>query len=183
MSAVSSEISVRCRTQSHGIKRADEWFPSGLLSIALKYGCRTVGLYEQHIVGLGAVALHTRRACGHAGYRQSLSLRALSEQAFDLASRHVTLDGIAAHHRGMASANRVGNAVAAADDARVLHMDRLHPEAVGAQMLDPRAAAASGGVEIDIDIRWLRGENRSRCDCGGERRDESPSVRHVVTSC
>jgi hypothetical protein len=52
----------------------------------------------------------------------------------------------------MTTAETIGNALAAAYDARIAHVYRLHPEATGAQMIQPRAAAASVGIEIDVDF-------------------------------
>ena len=50
-------------------------------------------------------------------------------------------------------------------DTRIAHGNRLHPEAVGAQMLDPRAAAASVGAVIDIQFRHCQ---RGRAHAGGD---------------
>jgi hypothetical protein len=65
----------------------------------------------------------------------------------------VPFEGVALDHRGMAAAELVGNSMTAADGARVVYLDWLHPEAAGAQVLDPRAAAASVGVQVDADFR------------------------------
>jgi hypothetical protein len=74
----------------------------------------------------------------------------------------MTLDGIAAHHRGVTAAQRVGYAVARAIAFRVFHVLGLHTEAVGAQMLDPRAAAASSRVLVDDHL--VCGVRAARCE-------------------
>jgi hypothetical protein len=61
-------------------------------------------------------------------------------------------------------------------DARIFHIDRLHPEAVCPQMLDPRTAAASSGALVDLHAGLCVGAAREQ----DERRSEvQQSVRKV----
>lgn len=142
---------------------------------------RAIGFHEHDGVGHGPVTLHPRRTARHPGYRQPARLRPLGEQAFDLAGGHMALDRVAVDHRGMAAAERVGDAVAGPVRFRIRDIDRLHTEAVGAQMLDPRAAAASGCVLVN-DHRVCR-IRAARCQQGRSRKyqDKLPSL-HVVHS-
>jgi hypothetical protein len=94
----------------------------------------------------------------------------------------MSLDRVAFHQRGMAAAKRLWNAVAAAINARVFNGDRLHTEAVGAQMVNPRAAATSRRFEIDFHGRRLRREAESWGCRGYERRREGSSGHHAITS-
>ena len=142
---------------------------------------RAIGFHEHDGVGHRPVTLHPRRTARHPGYRQPARLRPLGEQAFDLARGDMPFDRVAVDDRGVAAAERVGDAVAGPVRFRIRDIDRLHTEAVGAQMLDPRAAAASGGVLVNHHrLRGVRGagrqQSRSRQD-----QDKLPSL-HVVLS-
>lgn len=106
---------------------------------------------QQHVVAFGLAGFHSRRTLRHAGHGKADGSGPFGEQALDLARRHVSLDGITFHHRGVAATERIWNTVTAAHDAGVFYMYGLHPEAVGAQVVEPRAAAASTGVEVHVD--------------------------------
>src|SRR5262252_2227562 len=89
------------------------------------------------------------------------------------------LDRIALDHRGVASPETIRYFLAAAHDACIAHVVRLHTEAIGAQMIHPRAAAASVGIEVDVHVsRWRQGERATRNRCA-QRGEKQPSVRHL----
>lgn len=140
---------------------------------------RAIGFHEHDGVGHGPVTLHPRRTARHPGYRQPARLRPLHKQTLDLAGGYMALDRVAVDHRGMAAAERVGDAVAGPVRFRIRDIDRLHTEAVGAQMLDPRAAAASGCVLVNHHrLRGVRAagrqQSRSRQD-----QDKLPSLHFI----
>ena len=140
-----------------------------------------VGLYEYYVVGHAAVTFHSRGTARHPSYCQPARLGALREQAFDLASRHMAFDCITVDDRGVAAAERIGDAVAGPVAFRVPHVLGLHTEAVGAQMLDPRAAAASGGFLVDDHrLRGVRAAVRQQ-GCSQKQQDKFPSL-HAVHS-
>ena len=87
---------------------------------------------------------------------------------------------IAFHHARVTAGEAVGYAMAAADGSSIVHRYRLHPEAIGAQVIYPRAAAASVGVEIDVDVRRLRPVSRPGRKRRGKRREKSSPVAHPV---
>ncbi len=67
-------------------------------------GSLTFFVDQQHFIGVFARALHTGRAYGHAGHRQSLGLRLLCKQPPNILRRYMTLDEIAVNHGRVAGA-------------------------------------------------------------------------------
>ena len=75
--------------------------------------------------------------------------RSLGEEPFYFLHRHVTFDHVTLDHGGVAAAQCNGDTVPRPISFRVVYLFRLHTEAVGSQMIDPRAAAASGRALIN----------------------------------
>lgn len=114
---------------------------------------------QQHVVRNAAVAFHPRGAAGHARYREPARFRPLGEQPPDFPGRHVAFDRIAVDHRRVATTVNLGHAEPCPVDVRIPHILKLHTEAIGPQMVDPRAAAASGWALVDGD-RFIGGMSR-----------------------
>jgi hypothetical protein len=94
----------------------------------------------------------------------------------------VAFDGVTFNDRGMAAAERIGDAVARAVAFGVRHILRLHTEAVGAQMVDPRAAAASPGILVDDHgLRCVRAFDRAQRRSHNDN-EELPSFHFTTPS-
>ena len=106
---------------------------------------------QQYVVRDITVAFHPGRAGGHARYRKPPRLGPLRKQALHLLRRDVAFDRVALDHRRVAATEGIGYSVTGPVNLRVLHILGLHTEAIGPQMLDPRAAAASGRVLVNGD--------------------------------
>jgi hypothetical protein len=132
--------------------------PDGSPAVSRVNAVTAVGQDEQNVVRNAPTSLHAGRSRRHSGDRETARLRTLGEEPLDLARGYVPFDRIALDDRGVAAAERVRYAEPGAVNPRVLHVLRLHTEAVCPQMLDPRAAAASAGILVDRnDCIWLPG--------------------------
>ena len=108
-----------------------------------------IRIHEEHIIGIGATAaFHAGCPIRHARYHQPASFRPFGQQSLDLARRHVAFDRKAPDNRSVATPKSGGNAISRPKVTGLRHVLRLHTEAVGPQVIDPRAAAASGGPHV-----------------------------------
>jgi len=111
-----------------------------------------VGENEVHVIRLGRRGFHSRRAAWHARYRKATRFRALGEQPLDFLGRHMALDCVALHNRGVAAPQPIRDAVFRPIPVRVAYVFRLRTEAICPQMLDPRGAAPSGRALVDGNL-------------------------------
>src|SRR5581483_2185183 len=111
---------------------------------------------RDHVVSLLGVALHARRTERHPRHGESGYLRSLAEQAVDIPRRHMPLDHIAFDQRGMTGSKLGGNAMASFVRSDVGYLAGLHIEPVGAQVIDPLAAAAAGRALVNDNFRGAR---------------------------
>ena len=79
-----------------------------------------------------------------------------------LAAGHVSLDHIAADHRGMAGLQLTRHAVTRLDRRQIGHVLAPHREPVRAQVIHPRRTATSGRILVDRDRRGGVGRRAAR---------------------
>lgn len=140
-----------------------------LWPVACVHRMAPVRQHEQHVERDAAVALHSGGSGWHARDRQSARFRSFGEQAFDLTRRHVALDRVTFDHGGVAASERIRHAEPRAVSFRILDVLGLHTEAVGPQMVNPRAATPSGSILVDgHGLRGIRRERREH-ECRSEQ--------------
>ena len=104
-----------------------------------------------HIIGLTRRAIDARGANRHACHSQPDDLRALLEQAINFADWHVTFYNVAIHDGPMAGLEISRYLKADLDGSHVLNIFHRRIKSVLLDILDPVAAAASGGGTINCD--------------------------------
>ena len=120
------------------------------------YGVSPIGMDEKHVKCLGARALHPGRSSRHSRHREPARFRTLGQKPLHFPRGHVTFDHVAFHHGRVAATQRIRHAVLRAISLGIVDVFRLHTEAVCSQILNPRAAAASGWALIDGELGRVR---------------------------
>src|SRR5579859_1327390 len=113
------------------------------------YGGVTTFIENENGIGIAMGCLHSRRSNRHTRHRQSDRLRPLTQEAFDLRRRNMSLYCVAIHDRGVAGHHASRNTVLPLIRRGVIHFLYFDCEAVGLEMFYPFATAPASGVLED----------------------------------